>query len=438
MRRGGDARAIALRLICLSLFAKVLVVVRSLGRSTVVTSLGLATRVHQRPNALAGIRDTRVRVVPVPAVFHVEPVRRAGRNRYDRRMHQDTKAVHAGRPVDSATAALTPPIHLSTTFERTADARYPLGFEYAREQNPNREALETCLAQLENGKKALCFASGMAACNAVLQSLEPGDHVILADDTYWGVRKLITLHRHLRFTLVDLTDLAAIEAAITPTTRLIWSESPSNPLMKVTDLPALARLARPRNIMTVCDSTFATPIYQRPLEDEIDLVMHSTTKYIGGHSDLTGGALIARHDSYLFERCRELQTYGGAVPSPFDCWLALRGVSTLAVRMRHITASAQAIVEFLRAHPTVERVNYPGQSGMLSFLVRGGKPEALAVAAKVKVFTRATSLGGTHSLIEHRASIEGANTKTPQNLLRMSVGLEHPTDLIADLQHALA
>ena len=352
-------------------------------------------------------------------------------------MHPDTKAIHAGRPVDTSTGALTPPIHLSTTFERTADAKYPLGYEYSREQNPNRKALEQCLAELENGKQALCFASGMAVCNAVLQSLEPGDHVVLADDTYWGLRKLATLHRHLKFSLVDLTNLGALDAAIMPETRLIWAESPSNPLMKVTDLPAIARIARARNVMTVCDSTFATPIYQRPLEHDIDLVMHSTTKYIGGHSDLTGGALIARHDSYLFERCRELQTYGGAVPSPFDCWLTLRGVSTLPVRARQITASAIRIVEFLRAHPRVEKVNYPGYSGMLSLLVRGGKPEALAVTAGVKVFTRATSLGGTHSLIEHRASVEGANTKTPQNLLRISIGLEHVDDLIADLRSAL-
>lgn len=352
-------------------------------------------------------------------------------------MHSDTKAVHAGRPVDSDTGALTPPIHLSTTFERSAAATYPRGFEYGREQNPNRRALETCLAELENGKQALCFASGMAACNAVLQSMEPGDHIILADDTYWGLRKLSTLHRHLKFSLVDLTNLAAVEAALLPETRLIWAESPSNPLMKVTDLAGLAQLARARNVMTVCDSTFATPVYQRPLEQDIDLVMHSTTKYIGGHHDLTGGALIARHDSYLFERCRQLQTYGGAVPSAFDCWLALRGISTLPVRMRQITANAQRIVEFLLRHDRVEKVNYPGTSGMMSFLVRGGKPEALAVAASVRLFTRATSLGGTHSLIEHRASIEGKDTKTPQNLLRVSVGLEDAGDLVADLGQAL-
>ena len=352
-------------------------------------------------------------------------------------MHPDTKAIHSGRPIDPATGALTAPIHLSTTFERTADARYPLGFEYSRETNPNRQALERCLAELENGSKALCFASGMAVCNAVLQSMEPGDHIILADDTYWGLRKLSSLSRHLTFSLVDLTNLAAVQEAITPKTRLIWSESPSNPLMKLTNLRAVSAIARKANIMTVCDSTFATPVYQRPLEDDIDLVMHSTTKYIGGHSDLTGGALVTRHENYLFERCRELQTYGGAVPSPFDCWLALRGVATLPIRVRHITASATIIADFLRTHPFVERVNYPGFSGMLSFQVRGGKPEALAVAAKVTTFTRATSLGGTHSLIEHRASVEGANTKTPQNLLRVSVGLEHISDLIADLAASL-
>jgi cystathionine gamma-synthase len=277
----------------------------------------------------------------------------------------------------------------------------------------------------------------MAVCNAVLQSLEAGDHIILADDTYWGLRKLASLHKHLHFCLVDLSSLSAVEAAISPRTRLIWAESPSNPLMKVTPLADLAGLARARNIMTVCDSTFATPVFQRPLEQEIDLVMHSTTKYIGGHSDLTGGVLVARHDSYLFERCRVLQTYGGAVPSPFDCWLTLRGVSTLPIRVRHMTASAQRIAEFLESHPKVERVHYPGYSGMLSFEVVGGRPAALAVTGRVQVFTRATSLGGTHSLIEHRASIEGANTRTPQNLLRMSVGLEHVDDLIQDLSAAL-
>jgi cystathionine gamma-synthase len=352
-------------------------------------------------------------------------------------MHPDTLAVHSGRGVDSSTAAVTLPIHLSTTFERTREATYPLGFEYAREQNPTRQALEHCLAELEGGKHALCFASGMAVCNAVLQSLEPGDHVILADDTYWGLRKLATLHRHLQFDLVDLTNPAAVEVALRKETRLIWAESPSNPLMKVTDLAAIAKIARARNVMTVCDSTFATPIFQRPLDHAIDLVMHSTTKYIGGHSDLTGGALITRHDNYLFERCRQLQTYGGAVPSPFDCWLALRGLSTLPVRMRAIQENATRIVEFLKAHPQVEKVNYAGFSGMLSFLVKGGKPEALAAAGRMEIFTRATSLGGTHSLIEHRASVEGPTTKTPQNLLRMSVGLEHIDDLLADLRKAL-
>ena len=374
----------------------------------------------------------------------------------DTKLDAQTRAVHAGRHIDPATGAVTPPIHLSTTFERSAQATYPLGFEYGRENNPNRRALEECLADLEGGTQALCFASGMAAIHAVLQSLEPGDHLIVADEVYYGVRKLlgeVFAKSGLESTPVDLTDLAAVEAAIRPNTRLIWIESPSNPSLKITDLAGIAAIARPRDIMTACDSTFASPILQRPLDHGIDLVMHSSTKYIGGHSDLTGGVLITRHQSYLFERARKTQTYSGGVPSPFDCWLALRGVSTLALRVRTAAATAMQLALFLETHPAVERVNYPGLpshpghaiaarqmsafGGMLSFLVKGDKARALAVAAKVKVFTRATSLGGVHSFIEHRASIEGPGTRTPQNLLRLSIGIEHPGDLEADLAAAL-
>lgn len=374
----------------------------------------------------------------------------------DTKLDVQTRAVHAGRQIDPTTGAVTPPIHLSTTFERSTEATYPRGFEYGRENNPNRKALEECLADLEGGTQALCFSSGMAAIHAVFQALEPGDHLVVADEVYYGVRKLlgeVFAKSGLESTAVDMTDGAAVEAAIRPQTRLLWVESPSNPTLKVTDLAAVGALARARNIMTVCDSTFASPVMQRPLDHGIDVVMHSTTKYIGGHSDLTGGVLITKHQSYLFERARKSQTYAGGVPSPFDCWLALRGVATLPLRVRTAAATAMRLAEFLAAHPRVERVNYPGLTthpgheiaarqmsgfgGMLSFLVRGGKAEALAVAAQVKVFTRATSLGGVHSFIEHRASIEGAGTRTPQNLLRLSIGIEHPDDLESDLGSAL-
>ncbi|MDQ6704965.1 MAG: aminotransferase class V-fold PLP-dependent enzyme, partial [Acidobacteriota bacterium] len=252
---------------------------------------------------------------------------------------------------------------------------------------------------------------------------------------------------------VDMTDLDSVRSAVRPHTRLIWIETPSNPLLKITDLAAVSQIARQANAMSVCDSTFTSPVLQRPFEFDIDMVMHSTTKYIGGHSDLGGGAVIAKHDNYLFERARNSQRYGGAVPSPFDCWLALRGVSTLPWRMRAHSANALAVAEFLQSHPMVERVHYPGLAGhpghelakiqmrgfggMLSFQVRGGKEAAISVAGKVRIFTRATSLGGPHSLIEHRASIEGPKTQTPPNLLRMSIGLENAADLIADLEQAL-
>jgi cystathionine gamma-synthase len=260
----------------------------------------------------------------------------------------------------------------------------------------------------------------------------------------------------LQTTYVDMTDLDDVHAALRPATRLVWVETPSNPLMKVTDLTAIAALCRGAspNIITVCDGTFATPVLQRPLDCGIDMVAHSTTKYLSGHSDVVGGALVTRHDNYLFERARKCQRYGGSVPSPFDCWLTRRGIDTLPWRIRAHSENAMRVAQFLCAHPVVETVHYPGLpshpghriatrqmlgfGGMLSFQVRGGKDVAMAVAARCELFLRATSLGGAHSLIEHRASIEGPNTRTPQNLLRCSVGIEHIDDLIADLEQALA
>ncbi|MGH9628430.1 MAG: trans-sulfuration enzyme family protein, partial [Bryobacteraceae bacterium] len=370
-------------------------------------------------------------------------------------MKIETRAVHAGRRIDSATGAVTPPIHLSTTFERRADGQYPLGFSYSREGNPNRQDLEECLASLQGGKESLVFSSGLAVTTALIQGLEPGDHILAPDDVYYGLRKLIGevfAKWSLQCCYVDMTDLDSVRRAVRPNTRLVWVESPSNPLLKITDLAAIARIARDANAISVSDDTFATPVVQNPFDWGIDMVMHSTTKYISGHSDAVGGVLITKHDNYLFERARKAQMFGGAVPSPFDCWLTLRGLDTLPYRVRAHSENALKIAGFLKAHPAVEQVHYPGLpshpghdiaarqmsafGGMLSIEVRGGREQAIAVASRVKLFTRATSLGGPHSFIEHRASIEGRETRTPQNLLRMSIGLEHPDDLIDDLRQA--
>ncbi len=373
-------------------------------------------------------------------------------------MKIETRAVHAGRHIDPATGAVTAPIHLSTTFERSPGGEYPRGFSYSREDNPNRRALEECLAALEGGTQALCFSSGLAVATALVQGLEPGDHIVAPDDVYWGLRKVIGEvfgKWGLETSYVDMTNIDDFHAALRANTRLVWVETPSNPLMKVTDLPSIVALTRQAgpNIITVCDGTFATPVLQQPLDCGVDMVAHSTTKYLGGHSDVVGGALITRHQNYLFERARKSQRYGGSVPSPFDCWLTLRGIDTLPWRVRAQSENAMKVARFLAQHPLVEKVHYPGLpdhvghkvaarqmsafGGMLSFRVRGTRETALGVAAKCKLLIRATSLGGAHSLIEHRASVEGPDSKTPQNLLRLSIGLEHADDLIADLEGAL-
>jgi cystathionine gamma-synthase len=371
-------------------------------------------------------------------------------------MRIETRAVHAGRHIDPATGAVTAPIHLSTTFERAPDGSYPLGFSYSREGNPNRTMLEKCLADLEGGKEALVFSSGLAVATAVLQGLEPGDHIIAPEDVYFALRQVIGGvfgKWGLETTYLDTTSPDSVRAALRPNTRLIWLETPSNPLMKITDLAAIAEIARQTKAVTVCDGTFASPILQRPLELGIDMVNHSTTKYISGHSDVVGGVLVTRYDNYLFERCRRSLHFSGSVPSPFDCWLTLRGIDTLPYRMRAHSENALRIAQCLQHHAKVEAVHYPGLpehpghqiaarqmsgfGGMLSFQVRGNEESAMAVAARCRLFIRATSLGGPHSFIEHRASVEGRGTRTPQNLLRLSVGLEHPEDLMADLNQAL-
>jgi cystathionine gamma-synthase len=372
-------------------------------------------------------------------------------------MKFETLAVHVGREVDPATGAVTPPIHLSTTFVREADGSYPRGYIYSRTSNPNRDGLETCLAVLEGGTVAAAFSSGSAATMGVFQSLQPGDHVILPTDVYHGTARLLRdafAPWGLDTTFVDMTDPAQVSQAVRTTTKLIWVETPSNPLLKITDVSAISEIAHDAGALCACDNTWATPVLQRPFELGADLVLHATTKYLCGHSDVLGGAVIAKDETAFFQRIRRIQTSGGAVPSPFDCWLVLRGISTLPYRMRAHSETALTVAAFLSLHPNVEVVHYPGLTGhpgyevavrqmtlpggMLSFQVKGGREKAFDVAARVKLFTRATSLGGAESLIEHRASIEGPETRTPQNLLRLSIGLEHADDLVGDLAQALA
>jgi len=371
-------------------------------------------------------------------------------------MRIETLAVHAGHHPDPATGAVSPPIHLSTTFAREADGTLPHGFLYARSDNPTRRELERSLAALEGGATALAFASGMAATAAVFQSLLPGDHVIAPRDAYYGTAKLlreVMAGWGLGSTLVDMTDPAAVAAAVAPQTRLIWIETPSNPTLAVTDVARISAIARAAGAYCVCDNTWATPVLQRPLALGCDLVMHSTTKYLGGHSDLTGGALVAPAESDWTARLRTLQALGGAVPSAFDCWLLMRGIRSLPWRMRGHCENAAAVAGFLAGHSAIEAVHYPGLAGdpghavaarqmagfggMVSVQVKGGAEAALGVVRRVRLFTRATSLGGTESLIEHRASVEGPESRTPPGLLRLSIGLEHAEDLVEDLDQAL-
>lgn len=371
-------------------------------------------------------------------------------------MRIDTIAARAALKVDPVTGAISTPIHLSTTFERDPDGEFPRGFIYSRGGNPTRQALEECLSQLEGGTAAAAFSSGMAATTAVFQALHTRDHVIAPNDCYHGTARVLQdvfSHWGLETTFVDMADLAQVKQAVQLNTRLIWVETPSNPLLKVTDLGRIVEIAHDVNALCACDNTWASPILQRPLESGADLVMHSTTKYLGGHNDVLGGALISRLDSDLFRRIRLIQYNCGAVPSPFECWLVLRGIRTLHLRMAAHSTNAMKIATFLNNHPKVEAVHYPGLlvhpghdvaarqmsdfGGMLSFQVNGGRAGAMQTAAKLKVFIRATSLGGTESLIEHRASIEGPDSRTPDNLLRVSVGLENVDDLIEDLDQAL-
>jgi cystathionine gamma-synthase len=372
-------------------------------------------------------------------------------------MRIETLAVHASGAADKATGAVTPPINLSTTFERDPDGGYAKGYSYQRKTNPNREGLEEALRSLEGGSAAAAFSSGSAAGSAVFQAMGPGAHVVAPLDAYYGLRAILDDCMRpwgVDVSFVDTCDLGAVAAAMRPTTRVVWVETPSNPLLRVADVRAIASLAHEVGAICVCDNTLATPVLMRPFDLGADLVVHATTKYVGGHSDAIGGAIVAREPSPLFDRIRHLQHILGAVPSPFECWLIVRGIKTLPYRMRAHCENAMRIAEFLATHPAVDAVRYPGLSsdpghvlaarqmsgfgGLLSFEVAGGAREAIAVVSRCRLFTRATSFGGVESLIEHRASIEGPGSTVPANLLRVSAGLEHPDDLIEDLARSLS
>ena len=370
----------------------------------------------------------------------------------------ETLAVHAADFAELS-KDVVPAIHLTTTYEREEDGSYPQGFVYTRMENPNRSALETALAMLEGGTSCVAFGSGMAAIAAVLQLLKSGDHVLISDDLYHGTRHIVNgimARWGLEASYVDMTDVESIATYFQENTELVWLETPSNPLLKIIDIEALSKLSHEKGSLVAVDATWTTPVVQRPLDLGADIVMHSTTKYLGGHSDILGGAVIVR-DNFVMKGIREIQLLGGAVPSPFDCWLLRRSLQSLPYRMRGHCDNALAIAEFLETQDNIQAVHYPGLKshpqhetatkqmntfgGMMSIQV-GEDPTspdlAMKLAANLELIVRATSLGGVESLIEHRASIEGDGTTTPQNLLRISIGLEHPDDLIADFAQALA
>ncbi len=374
-------------------------------------------------------------------------------------MRLETLAIHAGRQIDPTTGAVREPLHLSTTFERGEDGGYPRGFAYTRAGNPNRIALERAVTVLERGHDAIAFGSGSAATLAVFSLAAPGGRIVCGEDCYHGTAQQlreIVPHWGVDVEFVDTTRIEVVRAALErKPTSLLWFETPTNPMLQVSDIAALAELAHAHGALVGCDNTFASPVLQLPLTLGADLAMHSTTKYLGGHSDVLGGMVVTREPGRALDALRQYQAVGGGVPSPFDCWLVLRSLATLPLRVRQQAMNALAVARFLHAErERVERVHYAGLpdhpghevalrqmvggfGAVLSFEVPGGRERAMAVAARTKLFTRATSLGGVESLIEHRASVEGPLSRTPQGLLRLSIGLEHAEDLIADLDQAL-
>jgi cystathionine gamma-lyase len=373
-----------------------------------------------------------------------------------------TQAIHAGQPHDPQTGAVMVPIYQTSTYAQESPGVHK-GYEYSRTHNPTRTAYQDCVAALEGGKHALAFSSGLATIDAILHTLKSGDHVVSCDDVYGGTYRIFEkVYRQLglQFTFVDPTDLSAVKKAFQPNTRLLWIESPTNPMLKICDIQALSQLARSQGALSVVDNTFMSPYFQRPLSLGADIVMHSITKYMNGHSDVVGGVL-ATSNTEVFERLQFYQNAVGAVPGPMDCFLVLRGLKTLHIRMERHAQSAQAVAEFLEQHPSVERVIYPGLKshpqhelakkqmsgfgGMITFFVKGGLPFARQVLERVKIFTLAESLGGVESLIEHPAIMTHASVP-PENrkqlgihdhLIRLSVGIEDLADLKEDLRQAL-
>jgi len=374
----------------------------------------------------------------------------------------ETIAIHAGQPPDPATGAIMTPIYQTATYVQT-DVGVHKGYEYSRTGNPTRTALETCLAALEGARFGLAFASGMAATDTLLRLVQPGEHVMVGDDVYGGTYRLfdkVLKDYGLALSYIDLADLDAIAESIRPETRLLWLETPTNPLLKVADIKAISELVSRLNprLQIAVDNTFASPFLQQPLALGAHYAVHSTTKYLGGHSDVVGGAILT-NDPDAYQRLKFLQNAIGAVPGPLDCWLVLRGLKTLAVRMERHCANAHRVAEFLANHPAVERVYFPGLpdhpnhaiaarqmrdfGGMLSFVVGGGQEAARRVVTGTRVFALAESLGGVESLIEHpasmtHASVAGSELAVDPGLIRLSVGIEHVDDLIADLDQALA
>jgi cystathionine gamma-lyase len=376
-----------------------------------------------------------------------------------------TRAIHAGQAPDPSTGAIMPPIYQTSTYVQESPGVHK-GYEYSRSQNPTRFAYERCIADLEGGTRGFAFASGLAAIATVLDLLDSGSHVVCGDDLYGGTYRLLARVRArsagLAFTLVDMTDPAAFEAAIRPETRLVWIETPSNPMLKLIDLAAIAEIARRRGIVAAADNTFASPVVQRPLEHGFHLVMHSATKYLNGHSDMVGGIVVVGDEPALTERLGFLQNAVGAIAGPFDSFLALRGLKTLPLRMRQHCAGALEIAHWLERHPKVERVIYPGLEshpqhplarrqmdgfgGMISIVLRGGIEPSRRFLERCRLFALAESLGGVESLIEHPAIMTHASVPAEQRarlgiadgLCRLSVGIEDTDDLIDDLAQALA
>ena len=378
--------------------------------------------------------------------------------------HFDTRAIHAGQSPDPTTGAVMTPIYATSTYKQKAPGEHQ-GYEYSRTKNPTRAAYEACIADLESGTQGFAFASGMAAVNTVIDLLDAGDHVLAMDDLYGGTYRLFdqvkTRTNQLSFSFVDMADLDAVEAAILPNTRMIWLETPSNPLLKLVDLEKIIAIAKKHKLIAVADNTFATPWIQRPLEQGFDLVVHSATKYLNGHSDVVNGVVVTGENQALAEQLAYLQNSCGAIAAPFDSFLVLRSLKTLALRMQRHCTNATALATWLEAHPKVRRVIYPGLEshpqhalakhqmhafgGMISIILEGTLEDTTAMLSRCKLFTLAESLGGVESLIEHPAIMTHASIPLNKrqelgiedSMIRLSVGLEHIDDLKADLTQAL-